>query len=320
MGRMVKRLSGLEIDEVSLVDRPANQHGRVVISKNFQEEEMPTLFDADQNPVDEAELQVGDYVYDEAGNEFQVRDDVEPDEGDEGEEYEEEENEVGKALIPSGPLAEGASRAGFTARAYGARAGNFARKNKKGLAVGGAAGGAAGYGAGRVGKSAGQRFLDEISKAYTDEDRDEVIAKALDGFSEVAKRNEMLEDALLELIEDREHEQYATVAKGYGLGVDESQLGGLLQRAAHSMDPSDVQLIDQLLTSAGQISKALYVEQGVGGYGDSGVLDQVYAIAGEGVAKSDLGMTTEQAVTAIFDTNPGAYDEYLAETAPYNER
>ena len=33
MGRQVKRLSNLEIDEISLVDRPANQHGLVAIAK-----------------------------------------------------------------------------------------------------------------------------------------------------------------------------------------------------------------------------------------------------------------------------------------------
>lgn len=324
MGRMVKRLSGLEIDEVSLVDRPANQHGRVVISKNFQEEDMPTLFDADNNPVDEDELQVGDFVYDEAGNEFQVRDDVDPTTELE-EELEYEDELVGKAsLIPSGPLKQGASRAGLTASSWAQRGAEFARKNKRGLQVGGGAGlavgGAGGYGAGRVGKSAGQRFLDEISKAVTDEDRDELISKVFDGYEEISKRNEILEDALVQIIDEREYEQYAQVAKSYGLGA-EDELGGLLQRAAHSMDPQDVQLIDRLLTSAGEVSKALYVEQGIGGYGDSSVLDQVYAIAGEGVAKSDFGMSTEQAVTAIFDNNPGAYDEYLADTAlPYNER
>lgn len=69
MTKTVRRLSGLEIDEVSLVDRPANQHGLVAITKR---DEGPMLYDADGNPVDEADLQPGDYVYDEDGTEFRA--------------------------------------------------------------------------------------------------------------------------------------------------------------------------------------------------------------------------------------------------------
>ena len=65
MTRMVKRLSQLEIDEVSLVDRPANQHGLVAIAKNDQEDAMPDLFDAEGTPVELEDLQVGDFVYDD---------------------------------------------------------------------------------------------------------------------------------------------------------------------------------------------------------------------------------------------------------------
>ena len=39
MARVVKEISDMEIDEISLVDRPANQHAKVVITKNFSEEE-----------------------------------------------------------------------------------------------------------------------------------------------------------------------------------------------------------------------------------------------------------------------------------------
>jgi hypothetical protein len=100
MGRTVKRLSGLEIDEISLVDRPANQHGLVAIAKNdSQEEDMPTLFDADGNEVDESQLQVGDFVYDEDGVEYQLRDDVE-EEGEPTEEYAYEQDELSRSARP----------------------------------------------------------------------------------------------------------------------------------------------------------------------------------------------------------------------------
>lgn len=366
MGRMVKRLSGLEIDEISLVDRPANQHGRVVISKNDQEEDMPDLFDADENPVDESELRVGDFVYDEEGNEFQVRDDVDPtteleeeleEEGD-PRYYQEELESVGKGVLSAvgtspkniarvrlgrmqakEAVGAGKKRLGdeklatqmyLGRRAAGARrqvgeqtagARRYVGQNKLAFAAGGAGAGGlgAGYAGGRVKKSAGQRFLEDISKAVSDEDRDQLISKVFDEYEDISKRNDLLEDVVVRLVDEREAEEYTEVAKGYGLG-SEDELGGLLQRAANSMDPEDVRLIDRLLQGAGEMSKALYVEQGIGGYGDSDVLEQVYALAGEGIAKSDLGMSAEQAVTAIFDNNPAAYEEYLAETAPHYER
>lgn len=342
MGRMVKRLSGLEIDEISLVDRPANQHGTVVIAKNHQEEDMPQLFDADENPVDESELQVGDFVYDEAGNEFQVRDDVEDDSDDDDDDYASEfvdEGElagVGKGLVASGPLRAGGSRAGLTARGYAARGGeavanakNKAQpalehygRNKRRYQVGGAAaaGAAGGYGAGRVGKSAGRAFLEEIGKAFTDDDRDAVFAKAVDRIDEVSKRNSMLEDTIAALLDGQERKEFTEVAKSYGVPVPEEDLGGFMQRAAHSLPPEDLHLLDRILTSHGEISKMAFTEQGIpGGYG-SGVLEGVYGIAGQVIQKSaELGMTQEAAVTAVFDANPEAYEEYLAETAvPYN--
>ena len=62
----LKRLSSLEIDEVSLVDRPANQHGLVTITKRDEGTRM-AVYDAQGNEVDESQLQSGDQVFDEQG-------------------------------------------------------------------------------------------------------------------------------------------------------------------------------------------------------------------------------------------------------------
>lgn len=338
MGRMVKRLSGLEIDEISLVDRPANQHGLVAIAKNHQEEDMPTLFDADENPVDESELQVGDFVYDAEGNEFQVRDDVDEDDGDEDDgDYASEfvdEGElagVGKGLFPlSGNKVKAAGRLGRMRGGEAlANAQNKAQpalehfgRNKRRYQVGGAAaaGAAGGYGAGRVGKSAGRAFLEEIGKAFSDEERDVVFAKAVDRIDEVSKRNDLLEDTIAALLDGQERKDFTEVAKSYGVPVPEEDLGGFMQRAAHSLPPEDLQLLDRILTSHGEISKMAFQDQGIpGGYG-SGVLGEVYGIAGQVIQKSaELGLTQEAAVTAVFDANPEAYEQYLSDTAvPYN--
>lgn len=62
----LKRLSSLEIDEVSLVDRPANQHGLVTITKRDEGLGM-AVYDAQGNEIDESQLQSGDQVFDEDG-------------------------------------------------------------------------------------------------------------------------------------------------------------------------------------------------------------------------------------------------------------
>ncbi|HEY5787497.1 MAG TPA: hypothetical protein VIT65_22255 [Microlunatus sp.] len=332
MGRMVKRLSGLEIDEISLVDRPANQHGLVAIAKNdSQEEDMPRLFDAEGNEVDEGELQVGDFVYDEDENEYQVRDDVEPDGGEQTQEYDYDQGElelegVGKAGIGFGQatrrLVSGQGSGAMSAYARRSKVGEHVARNKSRYALGGAAtaGAGGGYALGGVGKSAGrsagQQFLEDISKAVTDEERDALVAKAFDHAEEVSKRNEILESAVVQLIDDRDLEQYTEIAKSYELGVDDEQLGALLFRASQALPEEDLVLLDRLLAGAGEISKQLFVERGMSTVGgDSDVLEQVYGLAGNAVAKNDFGMTPEQAVTAIFDNNPEAYEAYEAEQA-----
>lgn len=65
----LKRLSDLEIDEVSLVDRPANQHGLVTITKRDEGSRM-AVYDAQGNEIDEATLQSGDVVFDADGEQI----------------------------------------------------------------------------------------------------------------------------------------------------------------------------------------------------------------------------------------------------------
>jgi hypothetical protein len=77
---IVKKLTDMEIDEISLVDRPANQHAKVLISKrdNYQEGTVPEIYNEEGLPLDEADLTDGDIVFDEEGNPFVVSFDPEP--------------------------------------------------------------------------------------------------------------------------------------------------------------------------------------------------------------------------------------------------
>ena len=369
MARMVKRLSNLEIDEVSLVDRPANQHGLVAFAKaDSQEDNMP-VFDADGQEIYEDELQPGDYVYDENGAEFQV---VEDGDGDvPNEQYGAPAPTRARATSRTSSLGS-ARRAGATCapvlrctasgrgRCYGAaltsqepgqgrrptavpatRApGRRAQRatpagvqaDIRGAELVGRSRGIYGLAAGAAGwrwglrclrllprppgapsKSMGDQVLESLSKALTEDDRDEVIAKALGSVEEIAKRNDDLEDAIQALIEDRELEQYSELAKSYGLsGTTPTSAGcstapprcsrrrtsprwtGSSPRPARSPRPTTTR-------SATAVRR------------ESDTLGQIYAMAGDAVAKSDMGMSEEQAITALFDANPAAYDEYMAE-------
>lgn len=377
MGRQVKKLSGLEIDEVSLVDRPANQHGLVAIAKR-EDDDMPDIFDADGNGVDEENLEHGDVVYDEAGEEFVFIED-----GADEEEYDEA---VGKAAgtalarthfgSRTAARASGVTRAAHQrnsarAREFGEGAGiwgrakavqggmharavpgqaqmygasNARRASEAGERVGQGArhrataagmqyraipeggrkaikygsGGAALVGAGGVGynmhKSLGDQVLEELSKSFTDNDRDEVIAKAMDYMETIAKRSEELEELVLSMQEQRESEDFVELAKGYELPIDPEGIGGLMHRASQSMDAEDVATLDRLFSAVGEISKNGGFDQiGYDGYAESDVLGQVYAVAGEAISKADSSLTQEQAVTALFSANPDAYDEYESE-------
>lgn len=89
--RRVKKVSDIEIDEVSLVDKPANQHAEIAIAKRATEEEtVPEIFNEEGNAIEMDSLQFGDVVFDSEGNAFEVV----PEEA----EYQEELEPVGKSL------------------------------------------------------------------------------------------------------------------------------------------------------------------------------------------------------------------------------
>lgn len=370
MGRQVKRLSGLEIDEVSLVDRPANQHGLVAIAKR-EEDDMPPIYDADGYGVDEDELEHGDVVYDESGAEYVFVEDGAEEENEEQPQYEESfgkswagsaMRDVGQSIsrgytsarTKAGPglaRADAVARRGLGADAVGrkgaglSRAANAQESEWKDRALTGASRAARSYsknpykyagtaaGAATVGgvgtaaarrhkegasKSLGDAVFSELSKALTDNERDDVIAKAMDYVDEVSQRSDRLEELVLNMADQRDFEDYTELAKSYELPIDPEGIGGLMQRASQNMDPSDVQTLDRLFSGMGEIAKNGGFDQiGYDGYAESDVLSQVYAVAGQEIAKGETGLTQEQAVTALFSANPEAYEEYESEQRYY---
>src|SRR5690242_12821818 len=71
----VNAVSEIEVDEISLVDRPANQHASVVLAKRAPQEETfvaDNYFTEDGSAVDIDSLEPGAIVYDESGDAFRI--------------------------------------------------------------------------------------------------------------------------------------------------------------------------------------------------------------------------------------------------------
>jgi len=305
MNRPVKKLFDLEIDEVSVVDRPANQHGLIAFAKNdTQEDHMAGIYDTDGDPVDEESLEHGDVVYDEDGNEY-----VFVEEGVEVE-YDDSDQLVGAGVAKAGPLswaATAATGSGAAAR----NAGKWLKKNKRPLIGGGLTGAAIGGGTvGLAKKSLGDDVLEQLSKAVTDFDKEEIIAKALNEVEIAKAETAELRKALEEAEDARITEAFISKAGEYNLPVAPSVLGPILKAVAEVLSDEQLDVLDALFTSIGDV---LYDEIGyVGDTDNNSVIHQVDAFADELVGKSD-NVSKAEAMVALFEANPAAYDAYIAE-------
>ena len=246
MSRATKVLTDMEIDEISLVDRPANSHARVVIAKRDTEEDtVPEgIYDEDGDQVDPELLEAGEVVFDGDGEAFVVVED------------EQELETVGKNYEVS-----------------------FA-----------------------------DELREELSKSLTNIERDDVIAKAMGQVDEMSYAMEQAEEIAKSERDLRLTREYEDVAKSYNLPVYAEDLAPVLLAIAEEMPYEYGEVIHKALSAVGEI---LFEEQGVIGYGtNNDVLDTVDAYIDENIAKADVSKS--EAVEAVFDANPDAYDEYMS--------
>jgi hypothetical protein len=262
MTRPIKKLSNMEIDEISTVDKGANQHAMVVIAKRAPEEElMPELYNEEGQLLNEDALNFGDIVYDAEGNAYEL---VEEEAEVESKADEKELATVGKSAF----LEEKPETSSFS-----------------------------------------KSVLEELSKAFSDEDRDAVIAKALGRVEELEKGLQQSAEIAKAERDLRLTREYIAKAADYNLPVDPKELGPVLYRMAETMSYDDCAVIAKCLETAGSI---LFEERGYQGGGDNNdVLSQVELHAQELIGKS-ADLSAADAVNKVFDMNPDAYDAYLS--------
>jgi hypothetical protein len=98
MAKPIKNLTNMEIDEISLVDKGANQHAMITIAKRAPEEDdMPEidLYAEDGSSINEDDLKHGDIVYDGEGNAYEYTENEVQDEA----EVEEREPQLGQVCL-----------------------------------------------------------------------------------------------------------------------------------------------------------------------------------------------------------------------------
>lgn len=257
--RVAKHVSDMEIDEISLVDRPANQHALVTIAKRRAPEEdaVPDyiFYDAQGQEVDPDTLNFGDHVFDAEGQEYVLEEDTE----DEPE------------LEPAG-----VSKAFETPSV----------------------------------DSLGASILDELSKAVTESDKNEVIAKALAQNAELAKRLEQAEQIAKSERTLRLEREYISKAAEYNVPIPADELGPVLMRMAETMSYEDCSVIHKALTAAGEM---LFEEAGYDGMATNAVdpMAQIENYVNQNVSKSADTVSKAQALTGFFEENPEAYDAYI---------
>lgn len=274
MTRKVREIQDLVIDEISLVDKGANQHATVTIAKSAdgEKENYMDIYDEQGNPLDPDALEIGDVVYDAAGDAYEIQAE---DDNEEDEVVEERELEMAKSFAT--PFAK--------------------REQAKSTVAKGFANG----------------LREELSKALTDRDRDEVINKAFSQIEALTEATEVAKRAAEQERDIRLTQEYTEIAKSYNLpGIEVTELGSVLKSCAEKLSYEECEVIGKALQFAAEAQDVLFDEIGsIGGGDNSDVLNMVEAHVDGVVAKS--GVSREELVTEVFMQNPDAYDQYLAD-------
>jgi len=288
-GRGYQVVSNMELDEVSLVDRPANPHAAIVIAKSYQGDAMPDLPDSptgyyweDGTPVaEDDEIGAEDTVYDANGDEYGL-------DADAIAEIENAANEREPVEVGKGAL--------------------FGRQTPP---------------AGPVQKSLAEQLSEQlksmVSKGAGEGDTElrSLVTKAVDALAAQETRTAEAESIAKSEREIRLTREFIAKAESYGEipGVKSDDLGRVIKNCAQLLPEADCIVLDTIFKSTGD---TLFKELGRTGGGTNG-LDPMSvveaAVEGDGqIQKSANGQNLSKAerTTAYLAEHPEAYDEYLA--------
>ena len=265
------RLTDLEIDEVSSVSADANGYAKILIAKSDDGGNMPNdLFDENGAPVAVSDLQFGQTVYAEDGTEFVY---LSPEEAEAA-------AQEGVELFS---LEEGDE-------------GEYEEEREPALA-------------GAVGKSLGQQVLDSLRSATTQGQRDQVVAKAAAQAAQATRENAVLRTQISKMQEDAEIAEWVDVAKSLtAVPVAPEEFGPILYKVSKSLTPEEFEVFGKALQSAEEALYAAYGSDSAAGV--NSVHDQVAAMADQVISKSQGSLTPEQAIVALYASNPEFYDAY----------
>jgi len=156
----------------------------------------------------------------------------------------------------------------------------------------------------------------QLSKAITDEDRDEVISKAAGYISHLESLVHKAQSDVETEREIRREAEYMEIAKSYsGLPVGEDQLAAALMDCADNLDESSIVTLQKCLSAASDSALAEIGSSG-GGF-NSDVMAVIEEHANQGISK-DADTTTEAQIAKAFEADPSLYSQYLNETGGYN--
>jgi len=214
MPQAVQIVKDMEIDEISLVDRAANQSAAIVIAKRAdQEDGMPDYTDQDGNELDLSQFEEGDVLEGEDGQLYEV---TYGDDDDEDEDDDYEDSEVGE-LVGVGKSAFGASYdAGVIAGIRDELSKAVSQDDQNAVL---------------------SKALGTLAK------RAEEAESRLQRAEEVAKAERDL----------RLEREYISKAAEYNVPVDPTELGPVLMRATESLSYEDCAVLHKALSSAGEM-------------------------------------------------------------------
>jgi hypothetical protein len=255
--RAVQRVTDMEIDEISLVDRAANQSASIVFSKRAdQEESMPDYLDADGDPLDLSQFEEGDILEDEDGNQFEVS--FDDDDGDED-------------YFDDDYVADDAAQYAEVGKsAFG-----YSADNRLIASI----------------REELSKAVDEDDRSAVLGKAFSTLAKRAEAAEYRLAQAEDVAKAERDLRLERE---YISKAAEYNVPIDPEDLGPVLMRAAEALSYDDCAVLHKALVSAGEM---LYTEAGFDGTSAvEDPIDRIDAFLDEQVSKgvkSSAGVMTD---------------------------